>query len=157
MTPRLAIDPPLADFAEFAEWTVAERIRLYPAMVEKGFMAAPDAPRRIRIMQAIAAIWRAAADNGAVLWEGPAVRRDAIELELQATIDGSAQRITRDPENQLLLDRHDALIAMQWWHRRYRDGPLYMHAVALNVRADTIADRAAAEAEQVEATGRKAA
>jgi hypothetical protein len=145
MTPRLAIDPPLADFAGFAEWTVAERIRLYPAMVEKGFMAEPDAPRRIRTMQAIAAIWRAAAENGSVLWDGPPVRRDAIDMELQATIDGSAQRIERDPDNRLLLDRHDALIAMQWWHRRYRDGPLYMHAVALNVRADTIADAITAE------------
>lgn len=160
--PPYTLDGFHPEFADFAEWMVSERNANWPKLIAAGKMDRRAAQRRIRIMTAIAEIWRSAASGFAPNYNRFAdVTRQEIIGELNTTIDGSGKLRARHPDAPFARDRHAALHAMFWWHQRpHYARYVYIAAMGFLLRSDSWAALAfaeEAEAETARATAQQVA
>lgn len=155
--PALTLDGFHPEFADLAEWIAGQRT---------GPIAQRFTPHRIFVAQAIAEIWRCAADTRLTpRARFMAVTRAEALDELAEQIATGERRLALkpdDPERQRVIEQ---LKAMRWWHafygqpRAYRDrdfqpapsGKVYALNMVTILRFDAATRAAQAEAAQVAA------
>jgi len=146
--------PPYADdwegLALVAERLRDDRLRDDPQHVSNGRLTAQDAADRARRSTALAKQWRAIADRTAMPWLEASEAE--IRADLQAAVVATAKRAASDPRRAVRIGRVDqpysvfaqAVAALAWWQRPYRDGatmPLivFIHSINQMHRAEVAA------------------
>jgi hypothetical protein len=132
--PAMTLDGFHAEFAVLAEHIAGQRVGAYAQSFTR---------HRIFAMQAIAEIWRCAADN--LMPRRPLMAITRIEAleELALTIEAATKRARNrpdDPERQLQLEQ---LTAMRWWHAQFAPpgrGPKisYAYSMTFTLRTEAL-------------------
>lgn len=125
------------DFAVVADRIVADRLRTWPAKVEREDMDQHTYDRRVGIMRAVAAIWRNAGlfdmrpPKSLFIWS----RQDLLG-ELAATLQAAEDRARRRPNDRAAAVTVDQLQAMRWWFALYAAGDTYIHNLLCGLARD---------------------
>lgn len=128
--PAMTLDGFHPEFAALADLIAGQRIGAYAESFTK---------HRIFTMQAIAEIWRCAADN--LMPRRSLMRVTRIEAleELALTIEAATKRARNRPDDAARQLQLEQLTAMRWWHAQFNDRRIsYAYSMTLTLRSEAL-------------------